>query len=78
MIFLLLGFKQPNLQVHIWIFGGLKDVFSGFVFFYFVTRYEPKTLVCIPIQSNEQMKKMYQFEENCINIEDVRVSHSKA
>ena len=41
-------------------------------------RFEPKTLVCNPIQINELKNKMYQFEENCTKIEDVRMSHSKA
>ena len=40
-------------------------------------RYEPKTLVCNPIQSNELKNITYQFEENCAKIEDVRVPHWK-
>ena len=40
-------------------------------------RYEPKTLVCNPIQSNELKNITYQFEENYAKIEDVRVPHWK-
>ena len=38
-------------------------------------RYEPNTLVCNPIQSNELKNITYQFEENYAKIEDVRVPH---
>ena len=38
-------------------------------------RYEPKTLVCNPIQSNELKNPMYQFEESCKKNEDMRVPH---
>ena len=38
-------------------------------------RYELKTLVCNPIQSNELKNITYQFEENYAKIEDVRVPH---
>ena len=40
-------------------------------------RFKPITLVCNPIQSNELNNKMYQFEESCAKIEDVRVPHWK-
>ena len=53
-------------------------VFNGFSVFAAAIldrRYEPKMLVCNPIQSNEVKNKTYQFEENCTKIEDVRVPH---
>ena len=67
---------KPTLCCSMFAYFGF-NVFSVFSAAILDRRYEPKTLVCNPIQSNELKNITYQFEENCAKIEDVRVPHWK-
>ena len=69
---------QINIQQFSFFFSFANFGFNGFSVFSTAIldrRYEPKTLICNPIQSDELKELTYQFEENSTKNEEVRVPH---